>query len=268
MLRNRFAWALAGTLLAGVASAQSLDEILEKNYAARGGKDKLKAVQSMQLSGHMTMGPGAEAPFAMKWQRPDKVRLEFTFQGMTGIQAYDGKIGWSVMPFMGKTDPEKMSEEQLQEIQDTADDAFEGALFNYKDKGTQIEALGKGDIEGTAAYKLKVTKKNGDVATYYLDADSGLEIKVEGKTKRRGQEVEFETSLGDYKDEGGILMAHSIESKPKGAPQGQMITVEKVELNAKLSAPDFAMPAPKPAEPAKPTAEPAKPAKPPVGGRG
>ena len=33
-------------------------------------------------------------------------------QGMTGIQAYDGETAWGVMPFMGKSDPEEMAEDQ------------------------------------------------------------------------------------------------------------------------------------------------------------
>ena len=45
----------------------------------------------------------------MEMARPNKMRMEFTIQGMTGVQAYDGKTGWMVMPFMGKKDPEPMS---------------------------------------------------------------------------------------------------------------------------------------------------------------
>ena len=66
-----------------------------------------------------------------------------------------------------------------------------------------------------------MTKKSGDVVTLFLDADSFLEIKAEGKTKIRGQEMEGETAFGDYKEVGGLIFAHSIQSKPKGAPEGQ-----------------------------------------------
>ncbi len=185
----------------------------------------------------------------MEFTRPNRMRMEFTVQGMTGIQAYDGKTGWAVMPFMGKTEPEKMSAEDLKQIEDQAD--IDGPLVDYKEKGHQVEYLGKDDVEGTPAHKLKVTKKNGDVVTIYLDADAFLEIKAEGKSVRRGQEIEGETFFGDYKEVGGVIIVHSIEIKPKGMPQGQQIVIEKIEINPEIAADRFAMPPAK--EAAKPS---------------
>lgn len=38
------------------------------------------------------------------------------------------------------------------------------------------------------------------------------------------------------------MFAHSIESKPKGAPSGQVITIDSIELNGDVSSDLFAMP--------------------------
>lgn len=254
MKRNIFAGLLLAGLVGSAAWAQTADEIIAKNIEARGGLDKLKAVQTMRITGKMMVGPGMEAPMVIEVARPQKVRMEFTLQGMTGIQAYDGKSGWAVMPFMGKKDPEPMSADDLKQAEDQAD-MIEGPLVNYKEKGHTVEYLGKDEIEGTPVHKLKITKKNGDVQTLYLDADSYLEIKSEGKTKVRGQEIEGETTFGDYKEVGGLVIAHSIEGKMKGAQgPGQTITFEKIEVNPDLPASRFEMPAaaPKPAETPKP----------------
>ena len=35
-------------------------------------------------------------------KRPDMARLEFTVQGLTAVQAYDGKDAWQIMPFHGQ----------------------------------------------------------------------------------------------------------------------------------------------------------------------
>jgi outer membrane lipoprotein-sorting protein len=242
MLRKTSLLAFAAVLSVAAAQAQTVDEIIAKNLEARGGKDKIGAVQSARFTGRMTLGEGMEAPIVLVWRRPNLVRMEFTIQGMTAVQAYDGKNGWAVMPFMGKKDPEPMSADELKDVEDMGD-LFEGPLYNYAAKGHQVELLGKEDVEGTPAYKLKLTKKNGDVVTMYLDADAYLEIKSEGKSNRRGQEIEFESSEGDYKEVEGILFAHSMEQKPKGAPAGQTITVDKVELNVDLPDSHFAMPA-------------------------
>jgi len=235
--------AVGASLWAGAVQAQTLDEILAKNYQARGGLERITSVSSARITGTMSMGGGMEAPFVWQWKRPNKLRLEFTFQGMTGVQAYDGQTGWMVMPFMGSSDPEKMPEDQLAEIREQAD--FDGELVNWKEKGHQVELVGKEKIEGTDAYKLKVTKKNGDVSYVFLDAEYFLEIRGEGKRTLRGQEVEFESSVGDYKEVGGLLIPHAMSSRAKGMPGGQTLTFSKVELDVPLEDSLFAMPAAK-----------------------
>ena len=250
MNRKTFACLLLGVLGAGALSAQTADELIEKNIQARGGREKLKAVQSARITGKMVMGQGMEAPFTEEKSRPHNVRRDFTFQGMTGTMAYDGKTGWQVMPFMGKKDPEPMSADDLKDIQDDAD--IDGPLVDYKDKGNQVEYLGKVDVEGTPAYKLKLTQKSGDVTTIYLDADTYLEIREEAKRNMRGQQMDIEVTIGNYKKVDGITYPFTMDQKMKGAPGGQTLNFEKIELNPKLESERFAMPAVKKEPPAPP----------------
>ncbi len=245
MIRKTFAWLLVAGLAGAAVQAQTADEIINKHLEARGGKDKIKAVQAERMTGKMVMGQGMEAPVTMEMARPNKMRIEFTIQGMTGIQAYDGASGWSVMPFMGKTDPEAMSSEEVKQAEDQAD--IDGPLVDYKEKGHQVEYVGKEDVEGTPAYKLKVTKKNGDVVNVYIDADSYMDIRETGKIKARGQEIESQTTYGDFKKVDGLVFPFSIEQKPQGAPAGMVITISKVEVNPTVESSRFAMPAAKPA---------------------
>jgi outer membrane lipoprotein-sorting protein len=234
-------------LVAAPAAAETLDEVLEQHFEALGGKEKIAAVQSAKMVARQVFGP-QEVPVTILWKRPDKVRLEFTLQGMTGIQAYDGTTAWMVMPFLGKNDPEEMTGDDLKDIIEQAD-MIDGPLFDWQAKGHSVELLGEDTLEGTPAWKLKLTRKNGDVSTVWFDRDAYVQIKSEGKRKRGDQEVELETSFGDYKEVGGIYFPHSIESKPKGAPQGASITVESIELGAEIDDALFAMPEKK-AEPA------------------
>jgi outer membrane lipoprotein-sorting protein len=242
MARRALVIAGLGLVLAATAGAQTLEEVLAKYYEARGGLDKLTAIQTAKITGTMTMGPGVDAPFTWYWKRPNKLRVEFTLQGQTGIQAYDGTTGWMYMPFMGKTEPEKMAEDLQSSVEDEAD--FEGPLINWKEKGNQVELVGKESVEGTEAYKLKVTRQSGDVDYIYLDAEVYLEIMSEGSRTIRGQKVEFETSTGDYKEVDGILLPFSLTSRAKGAQSGQTVTFKTVELNVPMDESMFAMPAP------------------------
>ena len=102
--------------------------------------------------------------------------------------------------------------------------------------------VGKENVEGTPAYKLKVTLKNGDIYYYYLDPDSALEIRVETQRFIRGSVRENMTELGSYKPVAGVMTPFSIESGPKNNPDARSkITVEKVEANVPIDDSQFKM---------------------------
>jgi outer membrane lipoprotein-sorting protein len=245
MLRKALVGLVVGATLAAPALAQTVDEVIAKANAARGGLDKMKAVQSIRMKGRMTMGPGLEVPITIEMKRPRHARMEFTLQGMTGVQAFDGQQAWGISP-MGSQKPEPLPPEMAKDLDNQAD--IDGPLVDYKAKGHQVELLGKEKIEGSDAWKLKVTLKSGDVQYIFLDADSWLEIRNESKRTIRGSEMELETTVGDYKEVGGLLWPHSIQSGAKGRPEKQSFAFESIELNPAIDDVRFKMPAPKPAE--------------------
>jgi outer membrane lipoprotein-sorting protein len=249
MMRKVCMSMIALAVLTPCLLAQSVDEIIAKNVQARGGADKLKSVQTIKSTATMSMGPGMEAPGVLIQKRPALARLEFTVQGLTAVQAFDGKNAWQIMPFMGKKDPELMSADESKETEEMAD--LDGPLMDYKSKGHQVELQGKEKVEGTDAYKLKVTLKNGDVQTIYIDSDSFLEIKEVTKRTVRGTEQEIESAIGDYKAVSGIMFPFAVESGIKGTDQKQKLTITNVELNVPADDSIFKMPAtaPKPAAP-------------------
>jgi len=145
----------------------------------------------MKMTGKMVMGGAMEAPFVVYRARPKNQRVEFTFQGMTGVQAFDGKSGssWSIMPFMGKKDPEVMPAEESKMMAEEAD--FDGILVDWKDKGHKIESLGKEQVEGADCYKVKVTLKSIRVEDAGGDAGEAaggvafqVELELEGLVDR------------------------------------------------------------------------------------
>jgi outer membrane lipoprotein-sorting protein len=251
MQRKVVLFVLCGVLaLTGQAVAETLEEILAKNLEVRGGKDAILAVQSMRSTGTMRMGGSAagalEVPFTVEFKRPNMVRIEFTMQGMTAVQAYDGEVGWAVMPFLGRTEPEEMAEDRLKDIKDQAD--FDGILVNYEEKGHTVEFMGTEDVDGTAAFKLKVTKANGDVVNLYLDEEYYIEFKADTTREVQGNEMEISTVFGDYKEVEGLLLAHSMEMSFGGNPAEQVITIANTTLNVEIDDDRFAMPEPKATE--------------------
>ena len=214
------------------ASAQTADEIVEKFIKTVGGMEKIQAVKTLRRVGKFSGGGGFEAVLVEENRRPNLVRQEFVIQGMTGVTAYDGKTGWKIEPWGGKKDAEALSEEEMKGIIEDSD--LDGPLVNYKQKGVKVEYVGTDEVEGTDAYKLKVTLANGDVRFYYMDTDYFVPIKIETKRVIRGAERESETSIGDYKEVAGVYFPHSYETGTKGSPNRAKVVFDKMEANVPI----------------------------------
>ena len=234
-------------VLGGMAAAATVEEVVAKNLEARGGEEAILAVQSARMCGTMRMGGSAEGaievPFTAEFKRPNRVRMEFSMQGMTAVRAYDGEVGWSVMPFLGQTEPEELAADQLKDLKEQAD--FDGLLVNFKKKGHTVELAGEEEVDGTPAIKLKVTKAEGDVVNMYLDLENYIEFKSDTKRNVQGTEIEITTLYKEYKEIDCLLFAHSLEMGFPGNPAGQVITLHTVELGVDLADDRFAMPAKK-----------------------
>lgn len=230
------------TLSAFSIAAQTADEIVAGYIKAVGGMDKIQEVRTLRRTGKYVGGGGFEAVILQENKRDSSVREEFSLQGMTAINAYDGKTGWKIEPWNGKKDPEALGEEEMKSIVEDAD--FDGPLIDYKRKGNKIEFLGMDKFEGTDTYKLKVTKTNGDVYVYHLDTDYYMPIKIETKRVIRGAEREYETALADYKLVNGWYIAYSMEINAKGRADKAKYVYEKIEANVQLDDSRFAMPKP------------------------
>jgi hypothetical protein len=239
-MRKVIAALAVGLALAVPASAQTVDEIIAKNTAAKGGIVKVKSVTSLRVTGRMLV-QGLEAPIVLEMQRPNARRMDLTVQDVMLSHGFDGKKAWIINPLQGIKVPQEMSAEEQQTIEEQAD--IDGPLIDYKAKGHSVELLGKEKVEGSDAYKVKLTMKTGTVRTLYIDATRFLEVKEESKRTIRGREVEGETIYGDYRSVAGMMFPHSIDTGQKGSPQREKVIVEKIEINVPLDAARFKMPA-------------------------
>jgi hypothetical protein len=243
------------------AAAQTADEIIKKYLDARGGIDKIKAVQSERVTGHISFAPGVEGPFLLEFKRPLKLHMEATIEGRSLVRVYDGKsAGWVVNPFDENKGAQPMSADDLNTISDESD--FDGPLVDYKAKGNQVELTGKGEIDGKPVYKIKLTRKNGDARTYYLDSSSFLVLEWDGATRVEGKEIPIQNFLHDYREVDGLRFPFEVDTGFPEAPQQRKFVIEKVELNLLIDDSHFTKPVPPPA-PADPPAKPSAPDNPP-----
>ncbi|MBK7220709.1 MAG: hypothetical protein IPH94_04990 [Saprospiraceae bacterium] len=215
-------------------SAQTADEIIDNHIKAIGGAAKWNELNSMYSEMTTDMG-GMKIPIKIWQQHMKGMRVEFEVQGMTGIQVVTDKDGWSLMPFMGQTKPEPTNEEALKSARSQLD--IRGQLLDYKGKGSTVEYLGEDEDEGVEVYKIRLTDSNKTETTYFIDKESYLLIKAVSKVNFQGQEIDAVTKMSNYKDVGGILIPHSVDSMSTGKME-----IVKTEINPAIAEDKFAMP--------------------------
>jgi hypothetical protein len=228
-------------VLAGPATAQTVDEVIARSLEARGGLEKLKAVQSIRMSGRLSAGE-RKATMVIEVRRPSLIRIETVADGVRAVQAYDGKTAWGIPP-MGTGRAEVLPAEAARALSDEFD--IDGPLVDYRAKGHKVELVGKARIGGREAWEIRVTRRAGGVERHFLDASSGLPVRVETKRVVRGAEVEGESEIGDYREAGGLLWPFSIRSGARGRSERQTLTVETIEVNPALDDARFRMPGPR-----------------------
>ena len=231
---------LLAVALAACSRPPTVDDIVARHIAARGGADKLHALQSMRATGSVDAGGGKVGRIVREIKRPGRIRLEFTYQGMTGVYAHDGEHGWQIAPLQGKFDPEPLPAETAAAAVDQID--IEGPLVDWRAKGHQVELAGREAIDGKQAYRLKITLKGGAIRYDDLDPDTFLLLRTDVARPIRGHMVDLVTTFADYKTVDGIQFPYTIVSQAKNRPQKMIITVEKVELNPELDEARFRMP--------------------------
>ncbi len=221
----------ASALFAQDKNQPTVDELVAKNIGAKGGATALNNLQTLRSTGKLLVPVQGliELGYLQTKKRPDEVRTEASLQGMTQIEAYDSKEGWKISPFFGRKDPERMSADDVKAL--VEDTEIDGPSADWKNKGSTVEYLGPEDVDGTPAHKLKVVRKNGDVSFVYLDPDHFLEIRIVTQRVRHGAYEEVETDLGDYEQAGGVFVPTSIEVGRKGAPDKQVVVIDKLEAN-------------------------------------
>ncbi|NOR73560.1 MAG: hypothetical protein GQ525_00215 [Draconibacterium sp.] len=218
-----------------IAQAQSLDDVLKKHFKAV-GQEKLVAAQTFYMKAKISQ-MGMELPMEMRMERPNKFIVETEMQGQKMIQAFDGEKGWMIAPWIS-TEPQELAGEQLKQAMEQAD--FEGELYNYEAKGHSVDFVGKVNVDGKEAYRIKLTAKDGSIKNYFIDAETDLIFKVKAKVSAMGQEVEVEQKMSDYKDFGGVIMATKMESIT--ALGNVSIIIEEFQVNQKFDEAIFKQP--------------------------
>ena len=244
--------ALCGSTL--TAQAQTADELVAKNVAARGGIERLRAIRTMTVTAKLVTPDGHGGPMTIQLMRPDLIREEMNFGPAKSVRAFDGKAGWETHADSGTVEVRPVTGGDLDSLRDEGANGIDGSLADYKEKGNKVTFEGAAVVEGRPCYKLKVVLRSGHVQYLFLDAQSFLEVHEEIVRSFNGNESIIEETIADYREEGGVLFAHRYVSGMAGRTNKSTLTFEKIEINPPLDRSLFAQPAPgkKPVKATKP----------------
>ncbi len=232
---------LLGALLASCSSPSPVDEVVASYLAARGGTERIQALSSIRETGTATASGGRIARVVREIKRPGLFRLEFSLQGTTSVFANDGSAGWQVAPLQGVFEPQAVPPEA-----DAAGGVdqrdIEGPLVNWREKGHLVELVGREALPGGEAFKLKLTLKGGVIRYDYIDVVSHLLVRSDFTRIVRGHPVELQNTFSDFREVGGLVFPHNIETRAKERPEVIEVVIEKIELDPELDDALFRLP--------------------------
>ena len=218
------------------ADKQSLDQVLKRHFEAS-GQERFSKVSTVRSTGK-ALQMGMELPFIQIQKRPDKMYLEIDIQGMKMIQAYDGERGWAVEPWM-TPDLRELAGPELRNVGQMA--SIDSDLVDWREKGYQLEFMGKEQFGGKDIFRLELIKSEGETYQFFIDSESYLVIRMVTQTYYEGNVVEGETILSDYRNVDGIRVPFKIESRYGGQTLMTNL-IEKVEFDVVIEEKVFSRP--------------------------
>jgi outer membrane lipoprotein-sorting protein len=220
--------------------AQSTEEVLSKHQSAMGSPEKWAAVKSLVMKNKFSV-QGMDIESKTSILIGQGFRTDVEVMGNKIITAIQGETGWMMRPAMmgGTGQPEEMPTDQVKMA--ASQKNIGSTLIIAQKEGAQIELVSKEKLDGADVYLLKVTKANGDESQVYVSAATYFIVKVTGKLKANGQEIDTEVNYSNYKALDGLYFPYTMET---ASPMGGMMTVDtiSIEINPSLEASIFAKP--------------------------
>jgi hypothetical protein len=191
----------------------SVEEIVVRHLEALGGSEKIGAIESLQMKGTYVYN-GMEHVI-VSYHKVGRKRRE----DIDGLQIWGTAVkeGHKVARGTNGSEVWNKDESRPPEYQAipsaraalTLEEAdLHGALYRYREKGHRVELTGRGNVDGTPAYLLKLTLVSGVVQTWYIDTESFLVLRKEvvGEEEERDLERPRAWHYDDYRPVNDVLM--------------------------------------------------------------
>jgi len=137
--------------------AQTADEIIQKHLDATGGADNWKNVHSIIMEAVAVNPNGQEINTKITKVQGKALRREVDFGMGTMKMVVTPEKGWFASPRNGgsfEPMPQPMLQEQAAELDINP-------LLDYASRGSKAELVGKEQVDGKDAFKIKLTSSQG-----------------------------------------------------------------------------------------------------------
>ena len=233
--------ALLGILLSSSALAQSVDDIVARHIAARGGYEKLRSVQTIKIT-RTVATPFNDVKVVLYKKRPQLFRAEQSPPGQPpAVRGVNADAAWDTAPGGRSTLRTAPASAETRDL----DADFDGLLVDWKAKGHTVTFEGKEALPDAQTFKLKVTTRSGAVRYIYLDATTGLDRRHAGVLNLApNRQMNFVMDFNGWRNVDGVMFPFDIgEDRTGPEPSVSYATyTEKIELNVPMDDALFATP--------------------------
>lgn len=200
-------------ILFTTSRGQTAKEIIDQNIENSGGLTNWKLLNSVILSGKVTLGVNDEYPVKIYQQRPNLTKTTILINKTeTTVEGFDGKKGYAM----------NYATNKLQEYPSYVAESFDNDFIDWENKGFEAQYLGKEKIGNIYCHKVELTK-NVNKNVYYFDTKSFMLIK----------EIKKDEILiySDYRKVGSLLFPFHIESASAKKDGDYVMIINKIETN-------------------------------------
>jgi hypothetical protein len=228
------ALAFAGVLAA--ADLPKAETLLDKYIEVTGGKAAYSKMHSQMMTGTMDFpAMGLKGKLTVYAAEPDKQYFEINLEGVGKMQeGSSGDIAWANSTMQGP---------RLKEGGEKTESLLKGrfnAELKWRDLYKTVETVGVETVDGKECYKVVATPKTGNPNTRWYDKDSNLMIKMSSITPTPQGDIQADTTIGDYRKEGDVLVPHKMTVK--AGPMEFVMTVDAVQINPEIPKDRFEVP--------------------------
>lgn len=221
----------------------SVEEIVARNVAARGGLDAWRKTETMVWVGHIesARAPVSSLQFELAQKRPNKTHLQINALGDKSVRAFDGVHGWKARSTRGRPEVQPYTPQESKFAQ--AGHGIDGPLIDHAAKGNSVSLAGVDEVQGHKAYHLIVRLAQGGEEEVWVDTGTYLEVRYDRTAEGPGGAPRRVSTLyDDYRSVEGLRIPFLLETGGgPGAPPDKM-RIETVVLNAPLDDSRFGNP--------------------------